>query len=276
MSMVCGLDLHRQQITFDALETASGEVWRGRVWQPDREVPALAVPRRRSSRQRAAGGDGRGGLHRLALRGRGDHRGRVRSTSGGAGRHAGRVWPQAARQDRPLRRSAVARFVAVRRAPPSRGSRRPLCWSGGNGCGCTSHWSINGGCGSSASTPSCSSTASPCPRHRSARRHPRPVTQRRGELDGSRPATGAGRLLDARGHRRRGAVVEAGAATLRSSPAGVPGAGRGQLRHRRVDRRGGVVQPGDCRRFSRSEQVVATLAWTSASTAPTAIAPVAT
>src|ERR671918_2741700 len=36
MSMVCGLDLHRQQITFDALETESGEVWRGRVWQPDR------------------------------------------------------------------------------------------------------------------------------------------------------------------------------------------------------------------------------------------------
>jgi hypothetical protein len=29
MSMVCGLDLHRQQITFDALETESGEV-RGR------------------------------------------------------------------------------------------------------------------------------------------------------------------------------------------------------------------------------------------------------
>jgi len=37
MSMVCGLDLHRQQITFDALVTASGEVWRGRVWQPDRQ-----------------------------------------------------------------------------------------------------------------------------------------------------------------------------------------------------------------------------------------------
>jgi hypothetical protein len=36
MSMVCGLDLHRQQITFDAMET-SGEVWRGRVWQPDRD-----------------------------------------------------------------------------------------------------------------------------------------------------------------------------------------------------------------------------------------------
>ena len=37
MSMVCGLDLHRQQITFDAMESPSGEVWRGRVWQPDRE-----------------------------------------------------------------------------------------------------------------------------------------------------------------------------------------------------------------------------------------------
>ena len=36
MSMVCGLDLHRQQITFDALVLESGESWRGRVWQPDR------------------------------------------------------------------------------------------------------------------------------------------------------------------------------------------------------------------------------------------------
>lgn len=37
MSMVCGLDLHRQQITFDALVVESGESWRGRVWDPDRE-----------------------------------------------------------------------------------------------------------------------------------------------------------------------------------------------------------------------------------------------
>lgn len=36
MSMVCGLDLHRGQITFDALEVESGEVWRGRLRQPDR------------------------------------------------------------------------------------------------------------------------------------------------------------------------------------------------------------------------------------------------
>jgi transposase len=36
MSMVCGLDLHRAQITFDAVELDSGEVWRGRLWSPDR------------------------------------------------------------------------------------------------------------------------------------------------------------------------------------------------------------------------------------------------
>jgi hypothetical protein len=27
MAMVCGLDLHRRQITFDALEIESGEEW---------------------------------------------------------------------------------------------------------------------------------------------------------------------------------------------------------------------------------------------------------
>jgi hypothetical protein len=36
MNMVCGLDLHRQQITFDAIDTMSGEVWRCRVRQPNR------------------------------------------------------------------------------------------------------------------------------------------------------------------------------------------------------------------------------------------------
>jgi transposase len=36
MSMVGGLDLHRGQITFDVVATDTGEVWRGRIWQPDR------------------------------------------------------------------------------------------------------------------------------------------------------------------------------------------------------------------------------------------------
>ena len=37
MVMVCGLDLHRGQITFDALVLDTGDAWRGRVWSPDRE-----------------------------------------------------------------------------------------------------------------------------------------------------------------------------------------------------------------------------------------------
>jgi transposase len=36
MAMVCGLDLHRRQITFDTVEAESGDEWRGRIWQPDR------------------------------------------------------------------------------------------------------------------------------------------------------------------------------------------------------------------------------------------------
>ena len=37
MAMVGGLDLHRQQITFDVVEVESGQEWRGRIWQPDRD-----------------------------------------------------------------------------------------------------------------------------------------------------------------------------------------------------------------------------------------------
>jgi hypothetical protein len=34
MTMVCGLDLHRRQITFDAVHVESGDVWTGKVWHP--------------------------------------------------------------------------------------------------------------------------------------------------------------------------------------------------------------------------------------------------
>lgn len=37
MEMVGGLDLHRGQITFDVVETTSGEVWRGRLYHPSRD-----------------------------------------------------------------------------------------------------------------------------------------------------------------------------------------------------------------------------------------------
>src|SRR6516165_7367635 len=35
--MVGGLDLHRQQITFDVVDVETRDVWRGRLWQPDRQ-----------------------------------------------------------------------------------------------------------------------------------------------------------------------------------------------------------------------------------------------
>src|SRR6516225_11462359 len=37
MSMGGGLDLHRRQITDDVLDVETGEMWRGRLWQPDRQ-----------------------------------------------------------------------------------------------------------------------------------------------------------------------------------------------------------------------------------------------
>jgi transposase len=37
MAMVGGLDLHRTQITFDLADDVTGEVWRGRLWRPDRD-----------------------------------------------------------------------------------------------------------------------------------------------------------------------------------------------------------------------------------------------
>jgi transposase len=38
MAIVGGLDLHRKQITFDVLDTETGQVWRGRISPADREL----------------------------------------------------------------------------------------------------------------------------------------------------------------------------------------------------------------------------------------------
>ena len=36
-SMVGGLDLHRRQITFEVADVESAELWRAKLWQPDRQ-----------------------------------------------------------------------------------------------------------------------------------------------------------------------------------------------------------------------------------------------
>ncbi len=113
MSMVCGLDLHRDQITFDALVVESGESWRGRVWQPDRERFRRWLRHDVTPRARRPGGVGGGGLHRLAVCRRGDHRGGVRRACRRSGRHQEGAWEQASRQDRPDRCPPAARSVGV-------------------------------------------------------------------------------------------------------------------------------------------------------------------
>ena len=115
MTMVCGLDLHRRQITFDALEVESGQVWTGRVWQPDRERFRRWL--RDDVTERA-----RGGPVSIAVEGCTGWRYVVEEVVA-AGFEAHLAEPadtqaargsQAARQDRSQRLSAVARAAAGR------------------------------------------------------------------------------------------------------------------------------------------------------------------
>lgn len=66
MAIVGDFDLHRRQITFDYLDTESGEVSGGRIAPADREHLRLWL-RRCDCRETAFAGRG---VHGLALRGR--------------------------------------------------------------------------------------------------------------------------------------------------------------------------------------------------------------
>ena len=82
MPIVGGLDIHRKQLTFDYLDTETGEVKRGQVAPADRAHLRAWLARfagRGRRRVRA------GGVHRLAVRRGGAGRGRRR----GACRRAG-------------------------------------------------------------------------------------------------------------------------------------------------------------------------------------------
>ena len=193
----------------------------------------------------------------MALRGRGDRGGRVRRARRRAGRHPGGARAQAARQDRPDRRPAVAASCSPVASCPSHGSRPPSCWSGGSVSGSTSRCWTNATCGPNGSTPSCSNTVWVFPRRRSA-----PSTQT--------PAAGGARGDIARvgpaADRVGYAMIDATDAQpsrcaprrvpLRHPPAGLPGAGRASLRDRWAAAVAIWCELGDCRRFSRSMQVV--------------------
>ncbi len=112
MTIVMGLDVHREQITFDALgyRVRRGQVWAHPPGRP-RDGPPLPGPVRRS------GGRGRpGGDHGLALSGRGAARRRRCRPSGRARRDPQPARAQAPRQDRSSRRPPPARSAARRPA----------------------------------------------------------------------------------------------------------------------------------------------------------------
>ena len=241
MTMVCGLDLHRRQITFDALEVETGEVWRGRIWRPDRqrfrrwlredvaerghgEAVALAV------------------VHRVALRRRGDRRRRPGSASGRAGRHSSGPGPQEAGQDGSQRRPAAEGASGLRRAARVVDS-------------------ADGGVGVAGSGAALQVRVGPAPgvdpahprralpaRHRPSRRRDplrgdAALARRRHRLpQPRRPPAHRRRISHDRCHRRRTRAAEDEPAALRSAPAGLSGSCPGSLWHRTADRGGRVVR----------------------------------
>ena len=166
MSMVCGLDLHRGQITFDALEVESGRGVAGPYLvagpgpvssMAGRRVGAASAWRAGELwRWRAAPG-GAMWSRRSVAAGFEAHVAEPADTQAARGRK------KHAKTDRSDARSD-ARVAPERRPARERGSRPKRCWSGGSGSGCTRPCSISAECGSSASTPSCSSTAWPARR----------------------------------------------------------------------------------------------------------------
>ena len=115
MAIVAGFDVHRAQITFDALDTETGEVTRGRIDSapPGGRRPLGGALCRARGRRRGRG------VHRLAVRLRRARRRWRDAAPGRAGRDPRAARAQATRQDRPRGRPLAAR--TARRGPAARG-----------------------------------------------------------------------------------------------------------------------------------------------------------
>ena len=172
MSMVCGLDLHRGQITFDILEEESGEVWRGRIWKPDRQrfrrwLESEVAPRADC------------GEVKLAVEGCTDWRYLVEEIAAvGFEAHVAEPADTQAMRGRKHRAKTDRTDARLLRDLLAAGEL-PESWippeavlDGGSERDSTRAWWISGRCGCSGSTPSSTSTASRCPRNTSARRTP--------------------------------------------------------------------------------------------------------
>jgi hypothetical protein len=243
MSVVCGLDLHRGQITFDAVDTASGEVWRGRVWQPDRERfrrwLTHDVARRANGRPVAMAVEGCTGwryvIEEIVAAGFEAHLAEPADTQAARGRkrHA-----KTDRSDSRLLRellqsgdlpeswippTVVLEWRERVRLYKSLVDQRSM-WAQRIHAELFQH-------GVAVAETAIRSAA-----------YQGVADGRRDELEPGGAAADPSRIRHARGRRRRGAVVEGGTAAIRSSSTGLSGVGRGQLRDRWVDRGGGLVR----------------------------------
>src|SRR5918994_2131842 len=204
-------------------------------------VPAVAAQRPDPPSRGWLGGVGGGGLHWVALRGRGDRGRGGRGAPGRGRRHAGGPWSQASGQDRPQRRPAVAGSARGRGAageldPTRRGARVA-------GTGAVVHVA---GQPAHRVVPAHPRRALPARRRGARGRHPDSDNAvdagRRGSgvVAGGTPAD-HGRVPDDRRHRRRGPAAQEGPTAFRGPSAGVSSLGRRPVRHRRVGLRGRVV-----------------------------------
>jgi hypothetical protein len=88
MSIVGRLDLHRKQLTFDYVDTTTGELKRGQIAPADRRHLAVWLKRFDNASDVAFAG---GGLHWVAVRRGGASPRRDGGAPGRAGRHRGRA-----------------------------------------------------------------------------------------------------------------------------------------------------------------------------------------
>ena len=104
MAIVGGLDIHRRQITYDILDTDTGETRRGRI-EPATSTNLRAWLEQLGRQPAAFALEATTGWRFVVDE---LHHAGMDAPPGRAGRHPRAAWPQAARQDRPCRRPPPA------------------------------------------------------------------------------------------------------------------------------------------------------------------------
>ena len=178
-SMVGGLIcIERRSLSTSPILRAARSGGAGRLAAGPSTVPALVLARRGGGQsQRRPGGAGSGGMHRLAVRGRGNHRGRLSGESPGPSQPT--LWRRGVASDTPKPTAATRPSRAScskTEICPRAGSRPRSCWSGGEdaslqGAGRPAH-PVGGAHPRRAATI----TAGRRPKVRSATRRPRPLS----------------------------------------------------------------------------------------------------